>query len=71
MKPVLFGLAAGILVALTLGWLLTSQLYQVSAYNPALLAGITISLAIVALAACLIPARRATQVNPIVALRYE
>jgi putative ABC transport system permease protein len=71
MKPVLFGLAAGVVVALALGWLLTSQLYQVSAYNPALLAGTTISLATVALAACFIPARRATQVSPIVALRYE
>jgi predicted permease len=71
MKPVLFGLAAGVFGALALGWLLTSQLYQVSAYNPALLAGTTIGLATVALAACLIPARRATQVNPIVALRYE
>ena len=71
MKPVLFGLVAGMIAALALGWLLTSQLYQVSAYNPALLGGTTVALATVALVACLIPARRATQVNPIVALRYE
>ncbi len=71
MKPVLFGLVAGVIAALGLGWLLTSQLYQVSAYNPALLGATTVILAIAALAACLIPARRATQVNPIVALRYE
>jgi predicted permease len=71
MKPVLAGLLAGIGVALVLGWLLTSQLYQVSAYNPVLLVGTAIILAGVALPACLIPARRATQVNPIVALRYE
>ena len=71
MKPVVFGLLAGVVVALALGRLLTSQLYQVSAHNPMLLAGTTFVLAAVALAACFIPARRATQVNPIVALRYE
>ena len=71
MKPVLFGLVAGMIAALALGWLLTSQLYRVSAYNPALLAGTTVVLATVALVACLIPAHRATQVNPIIALRYE
>jgi putative ABC transport system permease protein len=71
MRPVLFGLVAGVLVALLLGRLLTSQLYQVSAHNPVLLGGTALILAAVALAACLIPARRATQVNPITALRYE
>ena len=71
MKPVLFGLLVGVALVLALGRLLTSQLYQVSAHNPALLAGTTFMLATVALAACFIPARRATQVNPIVALRYE
>ena len=71
MRPVVLGLAVGLVAALALGRLLTSQLYQVSAYNPILLAAVTIALATVAVAACLIPARRATQVNPIVALRYE
>jgi predicted permease len=71
MKPVLLGLIIGLASALALGRLLTSQLYQVSAYNPALLLGTASTLAAVALAACLLPARRATQVNPIVALRYE
>jgi predicted permease len=71
MMPVLFGLVAGVGIALALASLLTSQLYQVSAYNPILLGGTALILAAVALAACLIPARRATQVNPMVALRYE
>ena len=71
MTPVVIGLLVGLGVALALGRLLTSQLYQVSAHNPALLAGTICLLAIVALAACLIPARRATQVDPMTALRYE
>jgi putative ABC transport system permease protein len=70
MKPASH-LGPGMIAALALGWLLTSQLYQVSAYNPALLGATTVVLATVALVACLIPARRATQVNPIIALRYE
>ncbi len=71
MKPVLFGLLIGLGVSLALGSLLTSQLYKTSAHNPTLLLGTAFILAAVALAACLIPARRATQVNPIIALRYE
>jgi predicted permease len=71
MRPVAIGLVVGLVAALGLGRLLASQLYQVSAHNPMLLAGVTAALAAVAAAACLIPARRATQVNPIVALRYE
>jgi ABC-type antimicrobial peptide transport system permease subunit len=51
--------------------LIASQLYQVSAHNPALLAGATILLATIALIACLLPARRATHVDPIQALRAE
>ncbi|MGI8821198.1 MAG: ABC transporter permease [Chthoniobacterales bacterium] len=71
MMPVLFGLALGLLSALALGRLLTAQLYQVSASNPALLAGTAVVLGSVAMLACLLPARRATLVNPIQALRSE
>src|SRR5215217_4951563 len=71
MKPVLIGLAIGIFSAFALGRLLTSQLYQVSAHNPALLTASTILLAVIALLACLFPARRATLVNPVQALRTE
>jgi putative ABC transport system permease protein len=71
MQPVIIGLIAGIAAALALGRLLSSQLYQISANNPALLSIAAVSLAAVALLACLIPARRASQVNPIEALRAE
>jgi len=71
MKPVFIGLAIGIASAFALGRLITSQLYDVSAHNPALLAGSTLLLATIALIACLLPARRATHVDPIQALRAE
>lgn len=71
MTPVVIGLVLGLAAALALGRLLTTQLYEVSAHNPALLAGTSVTLAIVALLACLIPARRASLVNPIEALRTE
>ena len=71
MKPVLIGLAIGIGSAVALGRLIASQLYQVSAHNPALLVGSTLLLATTALIACWLPARHATRVDPIEALRAE
>ena len=71
MRPVIIGLAIGIVSAFALGRLLTTQLYEVSAHNPALLAASTILLAAVALIACLVPALRAAHVDPIQALRAE
>src|SRR5881398_386115 len=71
MAPVLIGLGIGIGSAFAVGRLIASQLYQVSAHNPALLVGSTVLLTVTALLACLIPARRATYVDPITALRAE
>jgi putative ABC transport system permease protein len=71
MKPVVIGLAIGLTAAFALGRLIATQLYQVSAHNPALLGGATVLLAATALLACLLPARRATLVDPVQALRTE
>ncbi|MFN2542764.1 MAG: ABC transporter permease [Chthoniobacterales bacterium] len=71
MKPVVTGLAIGIVAAFALGRLIASQLFEVSAHNPALLGGATIVLAAIALVACLLPARRAALVDPVQALRTE
>ncbi len=71
MAPVVLGLGLGLAGAFALGRLLTTQLYQVSATNPALLAATAFMLAVIALLACLLPARRASLVNPIQALRSE
>ena len=71
LMPVVAGLGIGIMAALALGRLLSTQLYQVSPHNPALLLTTAIVLGLVALSACLFPARRATLVDPIQALRTE
>ena len=59
------------ILTLALGRLIASQLYEVSAHNPALLGGATVLLAAIALLACLLPARRAALVDPVQALRTE
>jgi predicted permease len=71
MTPVLIGVGTGVAAALALGRLLRTQLYQISPHNPALLFATAVVLAFVALIACLFPARRATHVDPIQALRAE
>ena len=71
MRPVVFGLAAGLATALGLGRLIASQLYQTSAHNPWLLIGTVAILGSAALLACLFPAIRATLLNPVEALRTE
>jgi ABC-type antimicrobial peptide transport system permease subunit len=71
MKPVVIGLIVGLIGALALGRLIASQLYQVSAHNPVLLGATVVLLGTAALVACLFPARRATRLNPVIALRAE
>jgi putative ABC transport system permease protein len=71
MRPVIIGLVVGITAAFALGRLIAAQLYQISPYDPFLFGATTIVLAVAALMACLIPARRATLVDPIQALRTE
>ena len=71
MNPVLLGLVIGLLGTFAAGRLIAAQLYQISPYNPLLLGATAAALALAALLACLVPARRATLVDPIQALRTE
>ncbi len=71
MTLVAVGLVLGIVVAFFGSQALKSLLYGISASDPLTFAGVAIALVAVALVANLVPARRATRVDPIVALRYE
>ena len=66
-----FGLAIGIPVALAGGSLLASQLYGVKSYDPIILGLAVVVLGGCAMFAAFMPARRASHVDPLVALRYE
>jgi putative ABC transport system permease protein len=71
MTLVLFGLVAGVVGAMLLTRFLRSLLFNVTATDPLVFISIAALLAAVALLACYIPARRATRVDPLVALREE
>jgi putative ABC transport system permease protein len=65
------GVAIGVVVALFVSRLLQASLFEVTRTDPATYVSVSALLILIALIACAIPARRATSVNPIVALRHE
>jgi len=71
MAPVAAGLAFALAGAAAFGRVLESQLYEIGGRDPLTIVAVAAALGTVALAACLIPARRAARVDPVTALRYE
>jgi putative ABC transport system permease protein len=71
MKPIVLGSVAGLVGSLAASRLIASQLFGVSSSDPLTLTSIIVLLAVAALFACWLPARRAARVDPMVALRCE
>jgi ABC-type antimicrobial peptide transport system permease subunit len=65
------GIALGVPAAVGLSRLVESQLFGIQPHDPLTLVAATVGLALVSAAAGYLPARRATRVNPVQALRYE
>jgi ABC-type antimicrobial peptide transport system permease subunit len=65
------GITAGLLGTVLLGRILDSLLFEVSSHDPLTYIAGAALIAAISLLACLLPARRATQVDPMLALRYE
>ena len=71
MRLVLIGVGIGLIASLIVTRLMKSLLFGVDASDPVTFASIALLLVVTALLACWIPARRATKVDPMIALRYE
>ena len=71
MMPVVIGISAGLCLSAAFGRIFQSLLFQVRALDPFIYVGTTFAILAVASLACLIPARRAADLNPVEALRHE
>jgi putative ABC transport system permease protein len=70
-RMVVLGVVVGVAASIALTRLMTHQLYGVGAHDPLTFIGVPIVLLVVAILACYVPARRSTEIDPIIALRCE
>jgi putative ABC transport system permease protein len=71
LRYILIGIAVGLALTLGVGRVLASEIWGISAHDPLTLAGVIALLTLIGMLACYIPSRRATRVDPLIALRYE
>jgi putative ABC transport system permease protein len=71
LRPALIGLALGLLASMEVTWLMRDMLYETRPLDPMVFAAVSATLIAVAALACMIPAWRASRVDPMQALRTE
>jgi ABC-type antimicrobial peptide transport system permease subunit len=71
MRPVVLGIVIGFAICAAASRFMSVMLYGISPFDPVTFTGVALFLAAIALLACYLPARRATRVDPMEALRYE
>jgi putative ABC transport system permease protein len=71
LRFILIGIGVGLALTLVVGRVLASEIWGISAHDPLTLAGVVALLTLIGLAACYIPSRRATRVDPLIALRCD
>jgi len=71
LRFILMGIGAGVVLTLIVGRVLASEVWGISPHDPLTLAAVILLLTMVGLAACYLPSRRATRVDPLISLRYE
>lgn len=71
LRYIWIGIAVGLVLAIVVGRVLASEIWGISAHDPLTLAAVAALLTFIGITACYIPSRRATRVDPLIALRYE